>query len=312
MHCPKLQQLPSTEKTGWPWAEETLQASSTMEKGNPWPKISIVTPSFNQGKFIEETIRSVLLQGYPNLEYIIIDGGSTDNSIEIIKNYEPWIAYWESEPDKGQSHAINKGFAKATGEIYGWLNSDDFFLSGGLCAIAQFANNKPEAIAWVGACYDIDKDGKEIRLNIPKIGGKKALADWSQGAFFPQPGCLFKAEAFHRIGGLNESLFYVLDVELWMRLADIGKFANFEQAIAVSRLHEEAKTFLDLPEREVEHMRINYLLGAEDVSGKRLLRFAERYALRYFQHTIKDASIYELFSLATKWAKNWIKRKLKI
>jgi glycosyltransferase involved in cell wall biosynthesis len=91
------------------------------------PKISIVTPSFNQGMFLEKTILSVLEQGYPNLEYIIIDGGSSDNSVEIIKKYEKHLAYWESEPDQGQSHAINKGFERATGEIFGWLNSDDWY-----------------------------------------------------------------------------------------------------------------------------------------------------------------------------------------
>jgi cellulose synthase/poly-beta-1,6-N-acetylglucosamine synthase-like glycosyltransferase len=129
MRCPTLNELtsPPADKTGWPWTEESPLLPDKMEGDCDWPKISIVTPSYNQGRFIEETIRSVLLQGYPNLEYIIIDGGSTDNSVEIINKYEPWLTYWVSEPDRGQSHGINKGFEKATCEVFGWLNSDDYF-----------------------------------------------------------------------------------------------------------------------------------------------------------------------------------------
>ena len=122
MRCPTLAELPSPlpGTTGWPWREETRQLPNTLPDGSPWPRISIVTPSFNQGKYIEETIRSILLQGYPNLEYIIMDGGSNDGSLEIIKKYEPWLALWVSEKDRGQSHAINKGFLSSTGDVVAW------------------------------------------------------------------------------------------------------------------------------------------------------------------------------------------------
>jgi glycosyltransferase involved in cell wall biosynthesis len=110
-----------------------------------YPKISIVTPSFNQGRFIEKTILSVIEQDYPNLEYIIIDGGSTDESVEVIKKYDQHLAYWVSEPDRGQSHAINKGFERATGEIFGWLNSDDWYHPGALKAVAEAFAANPEA-----------------------------------------------------------------------------------------------------------------------------------------------------------------------
>ncbi len=115
MNCPSLSNIPSaiSFKEGWPWTAGAILLPESMQDGNPWPKISVVTPSYNQGQFLEETIRSVLLQGYPNLEYIVIDGGSTDNSVEIIKKYDSWLTHWVSEEDRGQCHAINKGFTNA-------------------------------------------------------------------------------------------------------------------------------------------------------------------------------------------------------
>ena len=112
-------------KSGWPWTKDSETHLLHMPDGAPWPKISIVTPSYNQAQYLEETIRSVLLQNHPNLEYIIIDDGSTDRSVEIIKKYSKYLTYWESVTDRGQSHAVNKGFQSSTGEIMAWLNSDE-------------------------------------------------------------------------------------------------------------------------------------------------------------------------------------------
>src|SRR5438105_6022991 len=152
MRCPTLSELPSPPlgKTDWPWTEDSNQSPGQKNHSNPWPKISIVTPSYNQGQFIEETIRSVLLQGYPDLEYIIIDGGSQDESVEIIKKYEPWLTYWVSEQDRGQSHAINKGFDRSTGLILGWLNSDDVLLPNALATVAVAMPRPEEPVVIAG------------------------------------------------------------------------------------------------------------------------------------------------------------------
>ena len=128
---------PPPGQTGWMWTAESSQNPEKTADSYPLPRITVVTPSYNQGQFIEATIRSVLLQDYPNLEYIIIDGGSTDNSVAIIQKYAPWLAFWVSEKDHGQAHAINKGFARATGDIYAYLNSDDYYEPGALNGCAR-------------------------------------------------------------------------------------------------------------------------------------------------------------------------------
>jgi glycosyltransferase involved in cell wall biosynthesis len=139
---------PPQGKIGWPWIERSSQLPDKMTDGSAWPHISIVTPSYNQGQFIEETIRSVLLQGYPNLEYIIIDGGSTDNTVEIIEKYESWISYWVSEKDSGQSDALNKGFAIGDGQICAYINSDDIFLPNALSKVSLAYAENPE-FKWI-------------------------------------------------------------------------------------------------------------------------------------------------------------------
>ena len=173
-----LKQLPAPPegKIGFPWNEEPPPQYSAENL----PKISIITPSFNQGQFIEETIRSVLLQGYSNLEYIIIDGGSTDDTLEIIEKYSDFITYWISEPDEGQSHAINKGLAKATGEVFNWLNSDDYYLPNALLSLGQyFADHKDTNIF----CGQLKSENSSKKIN--NIGGltvgktvESSLASW--------------------------------------------------------------------------------------------------------------------------------------
>src|SRR4051794_28341061 len=139
---------PPEGKTGWPWTNESGTGVSTFEKKEEWPRISIVTPSYNQGGYLEETIRSILLQGYPNLEYLVIDGGSSDESVDVIKKYERHLTYWESAKDRGQSDALNRGFKRATGEWVGWVNSDDLYLPNALATLMATAAPNPE-VQWV-------------------------------------------------------------------------------------------------------------------------------------------------------------------
>ena len=152
----ELPEAPSG-KVGWPWIVDSHSNASTRTE-YVWPKISIITPSFNQGEYIEETIRSVLLQNYPNIEYIVIDGGSTDNTCEILKKYDPWIKYWHSEKDGGQGNALNQGFSVATGKILGWINSDDLYLPDCFKKIARcIVERKAEFV--YGDSITIDEGG---------------------------------------------------------------------------------------------------------------------------------------------------------
>ena len=244
MRCPTLKDIPPPPagQTGWPWTEDTSRLSDLMPDGQPWPLISIVTPSFNQAQFIEGTIRSILLQGYPNLEYIIIDGASTDNSVQIIKRYEPWLSYWVSESDRGQGHAINKGFAHCTGKLLNWINSDDRLLPGALQAIAMTAVKHPNAPAYVGSGNVVDPSGNVLRVDEPRGLRRTDLGNWPKNGIW-QPACFFRKSDLARFGGtVKEDLFACLDLDLWLRLSSVGDFVSVKQTIAEITVHPDAKT----------------------------------------------------------------------
>jgi glycosyltransferase involved in cell wall biosynthesis len=218
-----------------------------MPDGAPWPRISIVTPSYNQGQFIEETIRSVLLQGYPNLEYIIIDGGSTDNSVEIIKKYEPWLAYWVSEKDRGQSHAINKGWERATGEIIAYINSDDIYTLGAFEKVAMCFSADIKVSTIVGKINGIDAFSHITGISgNPYFPCEKpcdlSLFDpdlW----FLPQPASFWSRYALEKAGMyVREDLHYTMDRELFYRTCKVGKVALIDKALASFRNHGQNKS----------------------------------------------------------------------
>ncbi len=204
------------------------------------PKITVVTPSYNQGNFLEETIQSVLGQCYPSLEYIIMDGGSTDNSLEVIKKYEKHLAYWTSRDDGGQSAAINAGFARATGDILGWLNSDDVYLPGTLKFIALHLNlHRPEVV--FGNCI-------YVREGFPDCAGSDVVKahqdlDTRLVNYIIQPSAFWTRRAWEETGSLAEDLFYSMDWDWFLRARQVGvAFQPVNRYLSLYRVHEAHKT----------------------------------------------------------------------
>jgi glycosyltransferase involved in cell wall biosynthesis len=235
--------FPETGGGEWPLAPLDRNAIPEPPAGQEWPKISIVTPSFNQGPYLEKTIRSVLLQGYPNLEYIVIDGGSTDQSVDVIKKYEPWIDFWASEKDRGQSHAINKGLTRASGELLGWLNSDDWYTEGALFKLAAAYLEDKSVGAVSGQGHIVDHAGNVSHTPKCVQIDKQSLLDWwSKGNDFMQPSCLFTKAAWLDCGPLDESLHYSMDIDLWLNIAERYRFRKIEDLLSLSLTHTDAKT----------------------------------------------------------------------
>lgn len=208
------------------------------------PRISIVTPSFNQGHHLEETILSVIGQDYSNLDYIIIDGGSTDNSVDIIKKYQKHLSYWVSEPDKGQAHAIIKGLERATGEIFNWINSDDYLEPEALMAVGKaFAENLHAKIV-CGYTYCFFDETKEHSHTYRMHLGKTAT-DTILRVQMNQPGSFYDLKTVKELGGVNESLRYVMDDELWFRFLSkygVTDVVLTDARLANFRLHGNSKT----------------------------------------------------------------------
>lgn len=210
------------------------------------PKISVITPSFNQGHFLEQTILSILNQDYLNLEYIIIDGGSNDQSISIIERYATRLSFWVSEQDNGQGHAINKGFQKATGDIIGWINSDDLLLPNTLNTIAKlFIDHNP---AWItGDCIEINEHSVETGRYTTEL--PNTLYDWlnlfARGFSYSiiQPATFWTREALDNVGLLNEKWHYSFDHEFFFRLfKHYGSPLYINQPLAAFRIHSQSKT----------------------------------------------------------------------
>ncbi len=206
------------------------------------PRISIVTPSYNQGAFIEQTIRSVIEQDYANLDYVVIDGGSTDGSVDIIRRYDAELSGWVSGPDRGQSHAINKGFAQTDGELMGWLNSDDVLEPGALTTVAEAYRAQPDAGAFVGHGAKVNRRGKVEYYKKPGDLTFEGLCGWMDGNNFMQPSCFFTRRAWEAAGPLDEDIHIALDVDLWLRMAKQVTFRPVDALLSRALIHEDAKT----------------------------------------------------------------------
>jgi glycosyltransferase involved in cell wall biosynthesis len=204
------------------------------------PLVSIVTPSFNQARFLEATIQSVLSQDYPNLEYLVIDGGSTDGSLDIIQKYAGQIAYWVSEPDRGQTDAINKGFARAKGDILAWLNSDDTYEPGAIGEAARYLQAHPEASMVYGDARLINEAGEEIgRFPARQTDYQKLLTGY---VHIPQQSSFFRGDLWRRLGPLDPNFYFAMDYDLWVRLAKVAPPHYHPRLWANFRLHESGKT----------------------------------------------------------------------
>lgn len=241
MHRPTLKELPPPppHRTGWPWTETSPPPPNTTPDNQPWPRVSIITPSYNQGQFIEETISSVLLQDYPALEYIVVDGGSNDGTVDILRRYERWL-HWLSEPDRGQTDAINKGLRVATGDILAYLNSDDLYLPGGIHAIADYFRSHPTTGLVYGECRVVDEQGRVLGC-LPRRGfSLRRMIERAE--FLPQQATFWRREVMEKVGLFDDRLRYAMDYEYFIRVARAFPVAYLPQPVACFRMHGTSKT----------------------------------------------------------------------
>jgi glycosyltransferase involved in cell wall biosynthesis len=223
------------------------------------PLVSIITPSFNQAPYIEETIKSVLTQDYPRIEYIIVDGGSTDGTVDIIRKYEKQIAWWTSEKDKGQTDAINKGFARVTGGILAWINSDDTYEPGAISAAVKYLQEHPDVGMVYGDCNFIDESGKVIgKFNSAQTSHKLIRQGY---VHIPQQTMFFRADLWKQAGPLDPSFYFAMDYDLWTRISARSAIKYVPQTWANFRLHTSGKTIMADDRCWPEMIKVHYRDG---------------------------------------------------
>ena len=236
--------------------------------------VSIVTPSFNQARFLEATMRSVLEQDYPQIEYLVVDGGSTDGSVEIIQKYAHRLAWWVSEPDRGQTDAINKGFARARGEVLAWLNSDDTYEPGAVRRAVEALQANPQAVMVYGGANYIDETGRVIgRFPAAQTDYRRLRRGY---VHIPQQAAFWRAETWRTVGPLDPTFYFAMDYDLWVRLSALGPLVFVPgQVWANFRLHRDAKTIAADDRCWPEMLRVHRRLG-----GGRLAPIVLKYYLR--------------------------------
>ncbi len=233
---------PPAGKRDWPWQSDAPVSPDTFVDAAHGPTISIVTPSFNQGAFLEESIRSVLLQSYPHIEYIIIDGGSNDGSVEIIRQYAPWLAFWTSEPDQGPADALRRGFALARGEILAYLNADDVYMPRAVETAVSVFHDDPGLALVHGDSLIINASGETI--------GHKHGRDGAYLSYFlrmmnpiSQPSAFWRRADYEVVGGVDSTLHHVFDYDLWSRMVlPGGQIKHVPADLSLFRIHAASKT----------------------------------------------------------------------
>lgn len=256
---------------GWPWEMTAASTTGSTIPDDALPSFSIVVPSFNQGQYLEQTLRSLLLQGYPQLEIIVRDGGSTDDSVAIIERYAPWLTSWVSARDGGQANAINAGWAQATGDLIGWLNSDDMLLPGALFALARAHIAQPEAIL-LGDVEVFSDDGSFNQYSVQTDVTLAAMIQiWQTRMRWAQPGTFVPRATHLRVGTLDERLRYVFDRDWMIRLLRDAAVHYLGAPVARFRLHPGSKTVGEAVKWLPEHREVTrrYLHLLPDLTPSR-------------------------------------------
>lgn len=235
--------------------------------------VSIVTPSYNQARFIEGTIRSVLAQDYPQVEYLIVDGGSSDHTLEIIRTYEDRLTWWVSESDRGQTDAINKGFARARGDVFAWINSDDTYEPGAVSAALRYLQDHPNVGMVYGDCNYIDESGDVIgRFKSMQTSHRRIRQGYNH---IPQQTMFFRADLWKQVGPLDPSFHFAMDYDLWTRISARAEIRYVPQTWANFRLHASGKTLMADDRFWPEMLRVHYRDG-----GSFFSTIVARYYLR--------------------------------
>lgn len=261
MTAVRIEDLPSPPegRTGWPWTKGSEQVPPVRPDGSPWPSVSVVTPSFNQGQYLEETIRSVLLQGYPNLEYFVMDGASSDESVAIITKYARWLSGWVSQADKGQADAIAAGLERCTGDVWSYINSDDLLMPNTLRTVGEVAG-QGDLIA--GDCENF---GPDMRSALVRNHGLSAHSLVSlTGYSFQQPALWFMRNGVLSCGGIQRDLHYCFDWDLAIRYLHCApRVIYLDKTIAKFRLHPASKTVSQKEGFDREHEIVISRLAAQ-------------------------------------------------
>lgn len=277
MHNPTDELAAFTER-------QRFHPETVMARDDTWPKITIVTPTLNQAPYIERTILSVLNQNYPNLEYMILDGGSGDGTSEIVSKYTRYLSHWRSEHDGGQAVALREGFARATGEIFAWINSDDVYLPGVLTQIGRMMKEHEAIDVCYGNMYLLDAQGQVIaERRLTGCSPRVLTLGIRHGGFgVYQPAAFWRRGLYDRVGGIDSSLHFDMDNDLFIRFALAGARFMFHPAPLVGfRIHEASKTFAlqDSSKSEIPLLMTRYGLDHASAKARCIRAFVRAYRI---------------------------------